>query len=298
MVFNKSTRPPEKENESLIIPVYHGSDKFVKTPLFGYGSADNDYGRGFYLTEDKEQANAWAVLHGSKEAVCNEYELDLNGLNILHLDQYGPLAWMAELVYNRDAYSKEAALLADEFVQKYKIHASNYDVIIGYRAGGNYPDVMKAFLKNEISIEEAKKLFKKQELGQQIFLKSEKAFSQIKYIAHSYVEDKNYAEIERLARIDMSQFLYNRKSDIKEQRFVPQGIFLENTLENKYNYNSVYKYLENECTWKEYEELKQLEEELLQLEQQEITEKTSTIVKNSNTDMEDLQIDEPETSLR
>lgn len=41
-----------------IVRLYHGSDVVVKQPLYEYGKEDNDYGKGFYATEDREKANA------------------------------------------------------------------------------------------------------------------------------------------------------------------------------------------------------------------------------------------------
>lgn len=32
--------------------LYHGSDVILKKPLYGVGKEDNDYGSGFYTTEN------------------------------------------------------------------------------------------------------------------------------------------------------------------------------------------------------------------------------------------------------
>lgn len=32
--------------------IYHGSDHIIDKPKFGVGKEDNDYGSGFYTTED------------------------------------------------------------------------------------------------------------------------------------------------------------------------------------------------------------------------------------------------------
>lgn len=40
--------------KSLII--YHGSGEIIEKPQFGYGNPKNDYGLGFYCTEDIELA--------------------------------------------------------------------------------------------------------------------------------------------------------------------------------------------------------------------------------------------------
>lgn len=40
--------------------VFQGSQNQVEVPVYGKGSKTNDYGRGFYCTEDVELAKEWA----------------------------------------------------------------------------------------------------------------------------------------------------------------------------------------------------------------------------------------------
>lgn len=40
--------------------LYHGSEYLIENPQFGKGSLHNDYGRGFYCTENIELAKEWA----------------------------------------------------------------------------------------------------------------------------------------------------------------------------------------------------------------------------------------------
>ena len=44
--------------------LYHGSTDIIEAPEFGKGKAYNDYGQGFYCTENKELAKDWACLEG------------------------------------------------------------------------------------------------------------------------------------------------------------------------------------------------------------------------------------------
>ena len=41
--------------------IYHGSINIIKEPIYGYGKKYNDYGLGFYCTENIELAKEWAV---------------------------------------------------------------------------------------------------------------------------------------------------------------------------------------------------------------------------------------------
>ena len=54
--------------------LYHGSQRIVSKPQFGQGKIYNDYGRGFYCTEDKELAKEWACP-AADDGFANSYEL-------------------------------------------------------------------------------------------------------------------------------------------------------------------------------------------------------------------------------
>ncbi|MDY6324093.1 MAG: DUF3990 domain-containing protein [Catonella sp.] len=78
--------------------LYHGTDRILSKPLFDFGSPDNDYGKGFYTSPEKERAEEWAMANGHEDSnVVNIYEIDLDGLNILNLDDYGILSWIADV---------------------------------------------------------------------------------------------------------------------------------------------------------------------------------------------------------
>lgn len=68
--------------------VYHGSDVTVKHPDVHHSFRDLDFGRGFYVTTVKKQAERWArrkaLLTHESEAVLNIYEMsdDFENLNV------------------------------------------------------------------------------------------------------------------------------------------------------------------------------------------------------------------------
>ena len=66
--------------------LYHGSQKIVEKPLFGAGKPYNDYGLGFYCTQNIELAKEWAcpVI---EDGFANCYELETEGLLILDLQK-------------------------------------------------------------------------------------------------------------------------------------------------------------------------------------------------------------------
>ena len=178
------------------IQVYHGSDHIIQTPVYLGGKDDNDYGNGFYTTEYEDRAKSWAALNGDpSHSIVNKYELDLNGLNVLDLADFGVLTWIAEVVSNRGTSQEMTEILGKRLVEMYKVDTSLYDIIKGYRADDSYTQVIEAFLLNQINIAEVERLFYKGSLGNQIFLKSEKAFSQIKWFgSYETASEEKYAD--------------------------------------------------------------------------------------------------------
>ncbi len=59
--------------------VYHGSTELIKNPDVIHSYRPLDFGKGFYVTTNKEQAEIWAkrksVITGAKKAVVNIYEM-------------------------------------------------------------------------------------------------------------------------------------------------------------------------------------------------------------------------------
>ena len=48
-------------NKTMLKKIYHGSNKIIEKPLFGFGKIHNDYGLGFYCTEVLDMAKEWGV---------------------------------------------------------------------------------------------------------------------------------------------------------------------------------------------------------------------------------------------
>ena len=62
--------------------VYHGSIEAIRHPLTNIGRENLDFGKGFYVTDIKKQAQIWAGLKhkfypGSK-GIVNQYDLDFD----------------------------------------------------------------------------------------------------------------------------------------------------------------------------------------------------------------------------
>ena len=126
---------------TMIKKIYHGSKDIIEQPIFGFGKTYNDYGLGFYCTEEIDMAKEWGV-NSDRDGYANIYEIETDSLNILDLndDKYIVLHWLAILLENRefDAPSGLAAEAKEYILKNFMIDYKNYDAIIGYRADDSY----------------------------------------------------------------------------------------------------------------------------------------------------------------
>jgi hypothetical protein len=173
--------------------VYHGSPYIVENPEWGKGRPYNDYGLGYYLTKNKELAGEWAVFTTGQNGYVNEYELDYTGLNVLRLDELPVEVWLSVLINNRrGSYKKALQNRVKKFVDKYGKDISSYDIIEGYRADDAFFSYVRDFTLGLLSIEGLKKAMSFGDLGLQVCLKSQKAFSKIKFIKAKPVSSAIY----------------------------------------------------------------------------------------------------------
>ena len=166
------------------ITIYHGSNKIIKSPKYGAGNPHNDYGVGFYCTQSLELAKEWAVS-GMQDGYANEYRLDMSDLKLLNLcaGEYSILHWLTILLQNRvfDIQSDFGEEARQYLIQNFDVGYRDYDVMIGYRADDSYFSFAQDFLNNAISLKQLSSAMYLGELGQQVVLKSTKAFGKITF---------------------------------------------------------------------------------------------------------------------
>lgn len=174
------------ENNTKKIILYHGSEDIIDAPAFGKGKKNNDYGRGFYCTESEDLAKEWACGKGNN-GYANKYSFDTEGLDILNLnsDDFNILNWLALLTQNRSYWQKNSiSEQAKNYLREsFLIDISEYDVIIGYRADDSYFSFAQDFVAGAISLRKLSEAMHLGLLGEQIVLKSKKAFQQISFIS-------------------------------------------------------------------------------------------------------------------
>ncbi len=164
--------------------LYHGSACCEVTPTFGLGNDRHDYGKGFYLTDNKDLAKEWAVCKPcNADGWVHKYELDVADLKILDFEHKGALAWLAELMKHREAStSGRYRMLAPKFIEKYAVDSTGYDVIRGYRANASYFYIAKEFAADNVDVDILEDLLFLGGPCIQYCLKSPLAFSRLKEI--------------------------------------------------------------------------------------------------------------------
>ena len=168
-----------------LIDIYHGSDHIIEQPVFGAGKPYNDYGRGFYCTEHVELAKEWACSADS-DGYANHYLLDCSGLSVLNLNapEYNILHWLTILLENRkfnvaDGLPQRARTY---LLENFKVDYKKYDVIIGYRANDSYFSYAGDFVNGTLSLSDLSEAMRLGKLGEQVVLKSKKAFESLSFV--------------------------------------------------------------------------------------------------------------------
>ena len=202
------------------IILYHGSEDIIKTPMFGKGNKNNDYGQGFYCTQHIELAKEWATKNNN-DGYCNKYELDTNDLKILDLskEKYMTLKWLSILLEHREFDKTETTEKVSSIIKnKFIIDISKYDLVIGYRADDSYFSFAKSFLSNEISLTSLSKIMKLGNLGLQYVLISEKAFKKIKFIEYEKVDKSYYFKFKKRDEDARNQFVQILKNETYDEK--------------------------------------------------------------------------------
>lgn len=125
--------------------VYHGGVQTIKFPIAKIGRPNLDFGQGFYVTDIREQAEAWAERVGLRtleSPMLNIYELDMNLIQskyqILKFENYNE-AWLNFIVSSRSGLSPWI----------------EYDIIEGGVANDRVIDTIEAYMIGNITLEKA-----------------------------------------------------------------------------------------------------------------------------------------------
>lgn len=217
------------------LTLYHGSEKIVSKPVFGEGKAYNDYGLGFYCTQNIELAKEWACPT-LNDGFANCYELETNGLKVLDLqsEEFCTLHWLAILIANRRFDMDTPIMRQGAYYLKtnFQPDISKFDLIRGYRADDSYFSFAQAFLSNQISYTQLQNAMKLGKLGEQIVLKSKKSFDLIEFKNYEIAEGQKYYSL-RLNRMEKAKADYKKSlEDSDISGLFIRDLILEEVKEN------------------------------------------------------------------
>lgn len=175
--------------------LYHGSKDIIEKPIYGQGKKYNDYGLGFYCTDNIELAKEWGTSF-ERSGYANRYQIDCTELKILDLndDKYCILHWLTILLSNREFDTPAGlALEAKEFLKKnFMLDYKEYDIIKGYRADDSYFSFAQDFINGTISYRQLNNAMYLGKLGIQYVLKSKEAFNRIVFDGYEEAEYKEW----------------------------------------------------------------------------------------------------------
>ena len=134
-------------------------------PDVHYGRKNADFGQGFYLTADAEFSRRWAKERVNLRTVVNTYELDTNGLRVVHFTR--SREWFDYIFANRNG----------------KPDAVDLDVIIGPIANDTIYDPFGIITSGFLKEEDALRLLLIGPEYRQIALKTEKAVSRLRWLS-------------------------------------------------------------------------------------------------------------------
>lgn len=149
--------------------LFHGSNVEVKIPELGRSRRALDFGSGFYVTSDFDQAKRWAIrsakVRKSGTPIVNCYEFDeenLNFLDVLYFESAGK-TWLQYVCKNR----------------KNEHCSENPDLVVGPIVDDQTIRVITDYLNGLYSEEIALQLLLPQKLKDQYTFKTQKGLSKL-----------------------------------------------------------------------------------------------------------------------
>lgn len=129
-----------------MMTLYHGSYAAVSQPQASRGRRNLDFGRGFYLTSLRQQAERWAQLVTERKT-----RNGIPQLNVYHFDEAlaSQSRWLRFEEYNLEWLDYVVACRAGEDLWQ------QYDIVEGGVANDNVIDTVEDYTMGIISAEQA-----------------------------------------------------------------------------------------------------------------------------------------------
>ena len=156
--------------------VYHGSIQEIRFPLAKAGRPNLDFGRGFYVTDIRRQAEEWAERIGLRMAetpMINVYELDMelacSKYRVLKFKDYDK-EWLDFIVASRSG----------------KTSWMNYDMVEGGVANDRVIDTVNLYTAGLITLDTALRELSKHQPNNQMCILNQEILN--KYLVYDGTE--------------------------------------------------------------------------------------------------------------
>ncbi len=150
--------------------LYHGSNLLISKPRIIESRRFLDFGVGFYLTSDFEQAKKWAIRTKERtnegDSLVSVFEVEDSGISKLNLLVFktADVNWLKYVAKNRTEYFSD-----------------NYDIVYGPVANDQTMRVISNYIKGYYNEKIALELLLPQKLKDQYVFKNERALSILKF---------------------------------------------------------------------------------------------------------------------
>ena len=158
--------------------LYHGSYTMVKTPLANAGRRNLDFGKGFYVTNLKSQAEKWALVVGGRrndndEGVVSVYEFDesvMASYNVLRFPD-DDIEWLDFVIANRNGEDA----------------AKGYDAVEGGVANDQVIDTIEDYEMGRITAEQALAQLRFKKPNHQLCIRNQEILDKHLHFRESYI---------------------------------------------------------------------------------------------------------------
>jgi len=161
--------------------LYHGSNIIVETPKITNRHNTLDFGSGFYTTDNKEQAENFAVKvykrrgsEGNPIVNCYDFDFENSDFSMLKFDVPDE-KWLDFVVERRNGIDC----------------SQNYDIVSGPVANDDVFGTIILYETGQLDKESAIKKFKVKDLYNQILFRNEKVLEKLHFLTHYKIEVKD-----------------------------------------------------------------------------------------------------------
>lgn len=188
--------------------LYHGSNKIIDKPKHNGSREKTDFGKGFYLTPNENQARRWSIK--GTENIVNSYELNLEELQVYEFKL--DLEWLLFIIYNRKIGDFDFNILEEQFS-----FLKEKDLLIGPTADDRMFNTLEEFFDGDISLEKTLNILNCMDLSKQYLIKSQLGVERLTYIESYSLQGEAFENVVNenekfMDRIKNKVKMYQRKS--------------------------------------------------------------------------------------